>query len=226
MDDIPCVDASLTNALSVATVEILFAGAANGASGVVLSPVSGQAGAAVRAFLAIGGSAAATSALMSLAQAKGVVGSPGYGAVIPPFVTLEAELVDIATGLKNYMADVAAITADAAWGIAFAIGGIDVKSVLEVEVEVYQSVAASKARLPWKTFTVASNTVLPVPVKLGANSKWTTDGTTEISAASSNPLVVIPSRRVIAGLLNIGEFDNIPTIEASGLVILRLRVKV
>jgi hypothetical protein len=214
---------------SLVTYECIFTGAANGASGVVLSPIGPMAIAADKVFLSVGGSAAATSAVMTNAVATKLVKVPTIDdtnqVVLGALATLQTSHKNEVTGLVNYFAS-AVNAADAAHCINFAMAGIQVKSVVAVEL-VKVSVAASGASAGDATsqhlFNLGSNAVvIPEPVTLGSNSKIIKSGTSEI-ALGTDLICVVPGDGLVFGTIKVGTIANF-VLAAGDEVILRVKV--
>jgi hypothetical protein len=211
---------------SLVTYEAMFTGAAPGASGAVLSVVGGLAVASDKVWLSVGGSAAATSAVMTAAVANAMVATPTITdtnqVVIGSLAATQASKTNAATGLVNYFS-AAASAADLAKAVNFC-AKIEADRIVGVELVLLKGAASGASAgdaTAQNLINYASPVVIPEPVTLGANSRMIKTGSTQV-ALGTDLLVYVPGEGIVYGTLTIGSIDNF-AVEVGDVVVLRLK---
>jgi len=159
-----CADAGVAASQNVQVLEFFFVGAANGANGVILSLIGAQSSASARVHLAVGGSAAVTSAVPSAAVVEALIKRPNGN-------SLSAAEELIKTGVSALLSEVE-VAADGAECVAFAVGGLNARDVVCAELIVSSGAVQD-------TFTAAQNGPLvriPEPVALVSGKLKKADG--------------------------------------------------
>lgn len=215
---------------SLMVCECLFAGAAPGANGVVLSPVAGLGIAADKVFLSVGGSSAASSALMTAAVASAMVAIPTLNdtneTVIGALAGLQTAKSNMATGLVNYFASAVAV-ADSAKAVNFCVAGIPGRTVVGVELKLMKAAAAGASTVASQNqelINYSAPVVVPEPVTLGANSRMIKTGSTQV-ALGTDLLVHVASEGLVYGTLTVGTAANL-TIGTGDVLSLKIKVLV
>jgi hypothetical protein len=159
-----CADASVAASQNVQVLEFFFTGAANGANGVILSLIGAQSSAQHRVHLAVGGSAAVTSATPSAAAVEALIKRPNGN-------SLSATEENIKTGVLALLGEVE-VAADGAECVAFAIGGLNAREVIAAELVVSSGAVADALVLA----QTASAVRIPEPVALVSGKLKKADG--------------------------------------------------
>ena len=159
-----CADASVAASQNVQTLEFCLVGAAPGANGAILALIPAQAVAQHRVHVAVGGSAAVSSATPSAAVVEALIKRPNGN-------SLSATEENIKTGVAALLGEVE-LLADGAECIAFAIGGLNARDVVCAELQV-----TSGAVQDTLTLIQASAVVrIPEPVALVTGKLKKADG--------------------------------------------------
>lgn len=159
-----CADASLAASQNVQVVELFFTGAAPGTNGVMLSLVAAQSSASHRVHLAVGGSAAVTSATPSAAAVEALIKRPNGN-------SLSATEENIKTGVLALLGEVE-LLADGAEAVAFAIGGLNAREVVAAELQITSGAVQDCFALS----QVGPSVRIPEPVALVSGKLKKADG--------------------------------------------------
>lgn len=212
-----CADASVAASQNVQVLEFFFTGAANGANGVILSLIAAQSSAQHRVHLAVGGSAAVTSAQPTAAVVEALIKRPNGN-------TLSATEENIKTGVKALLDEVE-VAADAAECVVFAVGGLNAHDVLAAELVVTSGAVADALVLA----QTASAVRIPEPVKL-VSGKLAKDAAATVAAdLDTDKLILVGgelngSCSTAVGCFTVVELDKL-ALSAANSVKLRLTVR-
>lgn len=121
-----CADAGLAASQNVQVVELHFEGAAVAANGTILSLISAQSSASARAHLAVG-NGTGVDAKPSEAAVEALIKRPNGN-------SLSAVEQNIKTGVRTYLGELQDKDGDGNKSIAFAVGGLNARSVVLAEL--------------------------------------------------------------------------------------------
>ena len=218
----------MANAQNYTTVEYIFKAEADGTNGHRFTLCSAQDCVNDKVFLYIGAGTFVppTAAICNLLvqDALGNTLTPPTGFVVNPYAQSAAQLQILSTGIKNFMAtlqDVETTAGDdaAGYGLGFAVGGLNIKNVLSVEVTVIPGTGAIKTSAAGWNSEV--NVKLPNPMSLGATSNLIVTGATELAIGTDN-VIIAPTGHVF-GAFNI-DADTFVNATDKGIVCLKLRI--
>lgn len=159
-----CADAGVAASQNVQVLEFFFVGAANGLNGAILSLIGAQSSASARVHLAVGGSAAVTSATPSAAAVEALIKRPNGN-------SLSATEENIKTGVLALLGEIE-VAADGAECVAFAIGGLNARDVVSAELVVTSGAVQDSLVLA----QVAAVVRIPEPVALVGGKLKKADG--------------------------------------------------
>lgn len=121
-----CADAGLAASQNLQVVELHFEGAAVAANGTILSLISAQSSASARAHLAVG-NGTGVDAKPSEAAVEALIKRPNGN-------SLSAVEQNIKTGVRTYLGELQDKDGDGNKSIAFAVGGLNARSVVLAEL--------------------------------------------------------------------------------------------
>lgn len=143
-----CADAGLAASQNVQVVELHFEGAAIAANGTILSLVATQSSASARAHLAVG-NGTGVDAKPSEAAVEALIKRPNGN-------SLSATEQNIKTGVRTYLGELQDKDGDGNKSIAFAVGGLNARSVVlaELVIGTGSAVVASVLTVPGPTESI------------------------------------------------------------------------
>jgi hypothetical protein len=177
-----CADAALAASQNVQVIELHFEGAAVGTNGVILKLVAAQSVAQHRVHLAVG-NGSRDDAKPSAAAVEALIKRPNGN-------LLSAVEQSIKTGVEKYLGEIQDKDADGNKGIAFAVGGLNVRDVALVELVV--GAGATKPALVLSTSLSSAGVVverIPDACEITAGALKKNDGAALALATSSLVLV-------------------------------------